>query len=93
MYVNRGWGTGSGFNGQVKLSGVEPEALARVTVTGLTGLGQSTAERVQNPIQPQQFIDNLRWVKGNHSVKSGLESRRSSNIETNSRQRAALDRF
>lgn len=82
-YVNRGWGTGSGFNGQVKLSGVDPEALARVTVTGLTGLGQSTVERVQNPIQTQQFIDNLLWVKGNHSIKSGLEFRRSSNIETN----------
>ena len=82
-YVNRGWGTGSGFNGQIKLSGVDPEALARVTVTGLTGLGQSTVERVQNPIQTQQFIDNLLWVKGNHSIKSGLEFRRSSNIETN----------
>ena len=52
-YVNRGWGTGSGFNGQIKLLGVDPEALARVTVTGLTGLGQSTVERVQNPIQTQ----------------------------------------
>jgi hypothetical protein len=82
-YVNRGWGTGSGFNGQIKLSGVDPEALARVTMTGLTGLGQGTVERVQNPIQTQQFIDNLLWVKGNHSIKSGLEFRRSSNIETN----------
>ena len=82
-YVNRGWGTGSGFNGQIKLSGVDPEALARVIMTGLTGLGQGTVERVQNPIQTQQFIDNLLWVKGNHSIKSGLEFRRSSNIETN----------
>jgi hypothetical protein len=82
-FVNRGAGTGSGFNGQVKLNGVEPEALARVTVTGLTGLGQSTVERIQNPIQIQQFADNLAWIKGNHSIKSGLEFRRSANIETN----------
>ncbi len=82
-YVNRGKGTGSGFNGQVKLPGVEAEALARVTVTGHAGLGQSTVERVQNPIQNQQFVDNVLWVKGNHTMKTGLEFRRSSNIETN----------
>lgn len=81
-YVNRGAGTGSGFNGQIKLAGVDPEAIARVTVSGHSGLGQSTVERVQDPIQTQQFIDNLVWVKGNHSLKTGLEFRRSSNIET-----------
>jgi hypothetical protein len=82
-YVNRGYGTGSGFNGQVKLPGVDPEALARVSVTGLASLGQSTVVRIQNPIQTQQFIDSMFWVKGNHSIKSGLEFRRSANIETN----------
>jgi len=81
-YVNRGAGAGSGLNGQFKLPGVEAEALARVTVTGHTALGQSTVERVQNPIQTQQFIDSLVWVRGDHSLKTGLEFRRSSNIET-----------
>ncbi len=82
-FVNRGAGTGSGFNSQVKLPGVDPEPLARVSVTGLSSLGQNTVERVQNPIQNQQFVDNLLWVKGNHSLKTGIEFRRSSNIETN----------
>jgi len=82
-YVNRGYGTGSGFNGQVKLPGVDPEALARIGVTGLIGLGQSTVVRIQSPIQTQQFIDNVFLVKGNHSIKAGLEFRRSANIETN----------
>jgi hypothetical protein len=82
-FVNRGVATGSGFNGQIKLTGVEPEALARVTVTGLSSLCQSTVERVQNPIQNQQFVDNVSWMKGNHSLRTGLEFRLSSNIETN----------
>lgn len=82
-YVNRGAGAGSGFNGQIKLPGVDPEALARISVSGHSGLGQSTVERRQFPIQTQQFIDSLVWVKGSHSFKTGFEFRRSANIETN----------
>jgi hypothetical protein len=82
-YVNRGMGTGSGLNGQFALPGVDPDALARVTVTGHSALGQSTVIRIQNPIQTQQIIDSLVWVKGNHSIKTGFEFRRSANVETN----------
>ena len=67
----------------MSLPGVDADALARITVTGYTALGQSTVERVQNPIQTQQFGDTALWVKGNHSIKFGLEFRRSSNVETN----------
>jgi hypothetical protein len=81
-YVNRGAGSGSGFNGQIQLPGVDPEAQARVTVSGHSALGQSTVERIQDPIQTQQFSDGLLWVKGNHAMKTGFEFRRSSNIET-----------
>ena len=81
-YVNRGYGAGSGFNGKLNLPGVSAEEMARVSVTGLTTLGQSTVERVQNPIQTQQFGDSVVWVKSNHSIKTGLDMRRSSNIET-----------
>ena len=72
-YVNRGYGAGSGFNGKINLPGVSAEDMARISATGLTGLGQSTVQRVQNPIQTQQFGDNLFWVKGNHSIKTGLD--------------------
>lgn len=82
-YVNRGAGAGSGFNGQIKLAGVDPEAIARISVSGHSALGQSTVERRQFPIQTQQFIDSVVWVRGSHSFKSGLEFRRSANIETN----------
>ena len=62
---------------------MDGDDLARISVTGLTALGQSTVQRVQSPIQTQQAGDNLLWVKGNHSIKTGLEFRRSSNLETN----------
>lgn len=81
-FVNRGAGATSGFNGQVNLAGVDSEPIARLTVSGHSALGQGTVERVQDPIQTQQFIDNVVWVKGNHSLKTGFEFRRSENTET-----------
>jgi hypothetical protein len=81
-YVNRGAGAASGLNGRLNLPGVDPEAIARVTVSGHSGLGQSTVVRIQDPIQTQQFVESLLWVKGNHSLKTGVEFRRSANIET-----------
>lgn len=79
MHINRGAGTGSGLNGQIKVAGVNPDALARVTVTGYSALGQGTHERIQDPILTQQFTDNLIWVKGSHSLKTGFELRYSRN--------------
>src|SRR5574340_522984 len=81
-YVNRGYSTGSGFNGKLNLPGVSAEDMARIGVTGLSTLGQSTVQRVQNPIQTHQFGDSVFWVKSNHSIKTGIDVRRSSNIET-----------
>ncbi len=80
-FINRGAGTGSGLNGQLKLGGVDPKALARVTLTGHASIGQSTHERLQYPILTHQFSDSLLWMKGNHSLKAGLEYRYSSNVE------------
>jgi hypothetical protein len=80
-FINRGAGTGSGLNSQLNLRGVDPNALARVTLTGHSALGQSTHERLQSPIGSKQFIDSLMWVKGSHSIKTGFEYRRSSNKE------------
>jgi hypothetical protein len=79
MHINRGAGTGSGLNGQLNLSGVNPDALARVTVAGYSALGQGNHERIQQPILTQQFTENLLWVKGNHSIKTGFEFRYSRN--------------
>ena len=82
-YVNRGAGMGSGYNGQFKVGGVDSDALARITATGHSGLGQSTNERLQFPIQTHQFAENVMWVKGSHSLKSGFDWRLSGNEEIN----------
>ena len=79
MHINRGAGTGSGLNGQMKVGGVNPNAFARVNVTGYSALGQANHERIQQPILTQQFTDNLIWVKGSHSIKTGFEFRFSNN--------------
>ncbi|MEP7366489.1 MAG: TonB-dependent receptor, partial [Acidobacteriota bacterium] len=79
LHINRGAGTGSGVNGQLKLGGVNPDALARVTVAGYAAIGQSPHERIQDPILTQQFTDNLIIVKGKHSIKTGFELRYSRN--------------
>lgn len=80
MFSNDGASTGSGLSGQLKLSGVDPDRLARVTVTAHAGLGQSNnLRRVQDPIFTQQITDNLLWVRGSHAVKTGFQFRRSQN--------------
>ncbi len=79
MHINRGAGTGSGLNGDLGIAGVNPEAFARINVTSYSPLGQSNHERIQNPILTQQFTDNLNWVKGSHSIKTGFEFRYSRN--------------
>jgi hypothetical protein len=82
-FLSAGSGTGSGLNGTIGLRGVEADALARVTLTGHSALGQSGHLRIQDPIKSQQFIENLMWVRGSHSLKFGGEWRYSENKETN----------
>jgi outer membrane receptor protein involved in Fe transport len=82
-FLSAGSGTGSGLNGTIGLKGVEADALARVTLTGHSALGQSGHLRIQDPIKSQQFIDNLMWLRGGHSLKVGAEWRYSENKETN----------
>ena len=79
MHINRGAGTGTGLNGKLGIKGVEPTALARVNITALSSLGQTPHERIQDPILTQQLTDNLLWVKGKHSFKTGFEFRYSKN--------------
>ena len=81
MHINRGAGTGSGINGQIKVPGVDADGFARITLTGHQSMGQGTAERIQQPILTQQATDNLIWVKGNHSIKTGFEFRFSNNLD------------
>ncbi|HTM48253.1 MAG TPA: TonB-dependent receptor [Bryobacteraceae bacterium] len=79
MHINRGAVTGSGLNEKLGLKGVEGTAGPRINITGLSPLGQTPHERIQDPILTQQVTDNLLWVRGSHSLKAGFELRYSKN--------------
>jgi hypothetical protein len=79
LHINRSAGQGSGKNGELGLKGVNPEAFARINITGLSPLGAGTHERVQTPILTHQITDNLTIVKGKHTLKTGFEFRYSWN--------------
>ncbi|MBI3681256.1 MAG: TonB-dependent receptor [Acidobacteria bacterium] len=79
LHINRAFGTGSKKNGEIGLPGVNPDAFATIGVTGHTGLGSGTHERIQTPIMSQQVTDNVTIIRGKHSLKTGFEFRYSLN--------------
>jgi len=79
LHINRDLGAGSGKNGELAIPGVNPESFTQVSLTGLTGLGTGTHERVQTPIRTQQFSDSVTWLRGKHQIKTGFEFRFSRN--------------
>ncbi len=70
-----GAGTGTGLNGKFGLRGVNEEALARVTVTGLSTIGQTQHGRNHFPQITQQFDYALTKIRGNHQIKGGFQYR------------------
>lgn len=87
-FIQHGGGFGSGFNGRVGLKGVDPDGFPRVNPTGYTALAFTPHERLQAPVRTQHFLDNVTWVKGNHTVKFGGEYRYSLNSEQSAQQGA-----
>jgi hypothetical protein len=83
-FVNLNSGAYSNLNQQLGLRGVNPAFGPRVTVAGMTTIGEgSNHERIQSPIQGTHFVENLLWMKGNHNVKFGFEHRFSRNDDLN----------
>ncbi len=78
-HINRSAGYNSKVNGSINLPGVNPDAIATVNLTGHTSLGAGTYERIQTPILTHHVVDNLTFIKGNHTIKVGGEFRYSSN--------------
>ncbi|MBA2353803.1 MAG: hypothetical protein H0V80_03940, partial [Acidobacteria bacterium] len=76
-------GLGGGWPTTLGLRGVSDEAFPRFTVAGVAALGATTHERRQFPIQQHQVVDTVSYVRGRHSLKSGLEVRPSINYEVN----------
>jgi carboxypeptidase family protein/TonB-dependent receptor-like protein len=58
------------------LPGINPSFFPGVTVQGLAAIGQTgTQERLQTPIQSNEYTDNLSWQHGKHQLKFGLDYR------------------
>ncbi len=76
-FHNLSAGLGGDYPTKLGLTGVPTDAFPQFTVTGFSGLGAAQQERLQDPIQQQQIVDNFSWVHGRHALKFGFEMRRS----------------
>ncbi len=76
-------GLGGGWPAKLGLRGVSDEAFPRFAIAGVAPLGATTHERRQFPIEQHQFVDTLSYVRGRHTLKTGLEVRPSFNYEVN----------
>ena len=79
LAINRAAGAGSGFNGKIGLRGVDESAFPIIAVTGQSGFSVSPNERIQTPILTHHLVDNLTWIRGKHTLKTGFEMRYSLN--------------
>ena len=76
-FHNLSEGLGGDYPTKLGLTGVPTGAFPQFTVTGFSGLGAAQQERLQDPIQQEQVVDNFSWVHGRHALKFGFEGRRS----------------
>ncbi len=76
-------GIGSGALVKLGLTGVDDNAFPQILPAGFSALGSAAQERRQAPIQSLQFVEALSTIKGRHSLKFGVEARKSSNYEIN----------
>lgn len=78
-FVNRSLGTDSGKNAEIGLKGVSGTDFAQIVPAGHSNLGALPVERIQDPILTHQWVNNLTWIRGNHTLKFGGEWRYSAN--------------
>jgi Carboxypeptidase regulatory-like domain len=58
------------------LPGINPSFFPGLTVQGLAAIGQTgTQERLQTPVQSNEYTDNFSWQHGNHQTKFGVDYR------------------
>jgi hypothetical protein len=76
-------GVGGDYPAKLGLKGIQPNAFPQFSPAGFSGLGSSSQERRQYPIQAYQWLDNYSWVLGRHAIKFGGEMRLSRNHEVN----------
>ncbi|MBM3752655.1 MAG: TonB-dependent receptor [Acidobacteria bacterium] len=68
-------GLGGGWPSKIGLKGVPDDAFPTIAAAGFANLGSGTHRRLSTPITNLQFVNNLSWVSGRHSLKFGFDTR------------------
>ncbi|MBI3684434.1 MAG: carboxypeptidase regulatory-like domain-containing protein [Acidobacteria bacterium] len=74
---NRSKGLDGNWPSKLGLKGVPEDAFPVFSPAGFAGLGAGTSRRLSTPITNIQFVNNLSWVRGRHTLKFGGDVRRS----------------
>jgi hypothetical protein len=75
-------GANTDLASQIGIQGTNPAFFPTVTLSGLAGFGNTTQQqRLQTPINSNQYVDNVSWQRGNHQFKFGAELRTSNNTD------------
>ena len=78
-FIRQAGGADEGWPERLGLRGVNERFFPRVTVTGLTQLGENVHERRQEPIRTNMWVQHFSRTRGNHALKYGYEYRVGSN--------------
>ena len=75
-------GANTNLASQLGIQGTNASFFPTVTLSGLAGFGNTTQqERLQTPINSNQYVDNVSLQRGNHQFKIGAELRTSNNTD------------
>ena len=75
-------GANTNLASQLGIQGTNASFFPTVTLSGLAGFGNTTQqERLQTPINSNQYADNVSLQRGNHQFKIGAELRTSNNTD------------
>ncbi len=83
IFHNLSAGLGGDYPTKIGLKGVPNTAFPQFAPSGFTTMGTNAQERQQYPIEQEQVVDNLTKIRGRHTLKFGVEARRSRNHEFN----------
>ena len=78
-FIRQAGGADQGWPERLGLKGVNERFFPRVTVTGLTQLGENVHERRQEPIRTNMWVQHFTEIRGNHTFKYGYELRKGAN--------------
>lgn len=78
-FINQTGSTDLGLAKQFGIAGTNERFFPQITLTGLTGFGTGTHERLQTPIRGDHITGNITHISGKHTWKFGGEFRRSQN--------------